>query len=98
MARALYNGKILFSALSDGIILSSGRFSSSAAAFSEKNLLEEKAVLITGMKKSGSATSDAAAASMHWVPDPVTGYYRPANRIQEIDPAEQRQMFLNNKK
>ncbi|XP_020570691.1 late embryogenesis abundant protein Lea5-like [Phalaenopsis equestris] len=97
MARALSNGKILFSALFDGIVLSSRKFSSSVVAFSGKEMLKEKTVLITEMTKSGSATADAASAQMNWIPDPVTGYYRPANHLRDIDPAEQRQMFLNNK-
>ena len=32
-----------------------------------------------------------------WVPDPVTGYYRPENRVDEIDVAELRAILLNNK-
>jgi len=34
------------------------------------------------------------SAENSWVPDPVTGYYRPANRADEIDVAELRQIFL----
>lgn len=30
-----------------------------------------------------------------WVPDPVTGYYRPENRVDEIDVAELRAVLLN---
>ncbi|KAI9114026.1 hypothetical protein K1719_015277 [Acacia pycnantha] len=40
------------------------------------------------------ASSEAASA---WVPDPVTGYYRPMNHSPEIDPAELRLMLLNHK-
>ncbi|KAL8137188.1 hypothetical protein V2J09_003189 [Rumex salicifolius] len=29
-----------------------------------------------------------------WVPDPITGYYRPANRASEIDVAELRDLHL----
>ncbi|KAL9228209.1 hypothetical protein vseg_003814 [Gypsophila vaccaria] len=32
-----------------------------------------------------------------WVPDPATGYYKPANRGDEIDVAELRQICLNHK-
>ncbi|KAL6502810.1 hypothetical protein OROHE_023978 [Orobanche hederae] len=32
-----------------------------------------------------------------WVPDPVTGYYRPENQAKEIDPVELRAMLLKNK-
>ncbi|KAL2507635.1 protein senescence-associated protein 21 [Forsythia ovata] len=31
-----------------------------------------------------------------WVPDPVTGYYRPENRAKEIDAAELRALLLKN--
>ncbi|KAL8143048.1 hypothetical protein V2J09_016080 [Rumex salicifolius] len=34
------------------------------------------------------------SAENSWVPDPVTGYYRPANRANEIDGAELREMLL----
>ncbi|KAF8394591.1 hypothetical protein HHK36_020805 [Tetracentron sinense] len=43
-----------------------------------------------GMQKDGSETCS-------WVPDPVTGYYRPENRGDEIDVAELREMLLNHK-
>lgn len=36
-------------------------------------------------------------AESAWAPDPVTGYYRPSNRADEIDPAELREMLLKNK-
>lgn len=36
-------------------------------------------------------------ASNAWAPHPLTGYYRPANHADEIDPVELRQMLLNNK-
>ncbi|CAH8305350.1 unnamed protein product [Eruca vesicaria subsp. sativa] len=32
-----------------------------------------------------------------WIPDPKTGYYRPATVSEEIDPAELRAVLLNNK-
>ncbi|KAF9604754.1 hypothetical protein IFM89_010256 [Coptis chinensis] len=35
--------------------------------------------------------------SSSWVPDPVTGYYRPENRGDEIDVAELREMLINRK-
>lgn len=36
-------------------------------------------------------------AESAWAPDPVTGYYRPLNHADEIDPAELREMLLKNK-
>ncbi|KAL6968537.1 hypothetical protein U1Q18_034340 [Sarracenia purpurea var. burkii] len=32
-----------------------------------------------------------------WVPDPVTGYYRPENHADDVDVAELRETQLNNK-
>ncbi|KAK9933807.1 hypothetical protein M0R45_020982 [Rubus argutus] len=35
--------------------------------------------------------------SSAWAPDPRTGYYRPGNRGDEIDPVELREMLLKQK-
>ncbi|KAK4482169.1 hypothetical protein RD792_009310 [Penstemon davidsonii] len=45
------------------------------------------------MKKGGSEESTKTP----WVPDPVTGYYRPENHSKEIDAADLREMLLKNK-
>ncbi|PON48457.1 Late embryogenesis abundant protein [Trema orientale] len=42
-------------------------------------------------KKAGE---DGASENVAWVPDPITGYYRPENGAQEIDVAELRAMLL----
>ncbi|XP_057433063.1 late embryogenesis abundant protein Lea5-like [Lotus japonicus] len=39
--------------------------------------------------------TDSEASSSAWAPDPVTGYYRPINRMNEVDPVELRNMLLN---
>ncbi|XP_015899882.3 late embryogenesis abundant protein Lea5-D [Ziziphus jujuba] len=49
--------------------------------------VEETAMI----KDQSSGTSSA------WAPDPLTGYYRPANCAAEIDPVELRQMLLSNR-
>ena len=46
------------------------------------------------MKKGGEETSKKTTS---WVPDPVTGYYRPESHAKEIDAAELRQMLLKHK-
>lgn len=38
-----------------------------------------------------------ASSSSSWVPDPVTGYYRPGNVVEEVDLAELRNILLNKK-
>ncbi|XAR61353.1 hypothetical protein NMG60_11035037 [Bertholletia excelsa] len=55
-------------------------------------------------RASGSARSGVMAkkggeesAKTSWVPDPVTGYYRPENKGNEIDVAELREVLLKNK-
>ncbi|KAH7838622.1 hypothetical protein Vadar_029196 [Vaccinium darrowii] len=47
---------------------------------------------VTGKKGGAEATKTSS-----WVPDPVTGYYRPENQADEIDVAELREMLVNNK-
>ena len=48
------------------------------------------------VKKQGEEVV-GSTEKVSWVPDPVTGYYRPENRVDEIDVAELRSIFLNNK-
>ncbi|KAF3569896.1 hypothetical protein F2Q69_00060023 [Brassica cretica] len=49
---------------------------------------------VTVGKLEQRANQEAESA---WAPDPVTGYYRPSNCADEIDPAELREMLLKNK-
>ncbi|KAG9134023.1 hypothetical protein Leryth_004732 [Lithospermum erythrorhizon] len=44
-----------------------------------------------------ATTTTTSSATTPWVPDPKTGYYRPDNGANEIDPAQLRQMLLNHK-
>nr|DAD38111.1 TPA_asm: hypothetical protein HUJ06_008752 [Nelumbo nucifera] len=37
------------------------------------------------------------SAASSWIPDPITGYYRPENHGEEIDVAELRRVLLNQK-
>ncbi|KAE8816820.1 hypothetical protein D1007_05564 [Hordeum vulgare] len=54
------------------------------------------------MRRGAAATADGkaareaekAAADSSWVPDPVTGHYRPANRSSGADPADLRAAHL----
>ncbi|KAL0925568.1 hypothetical protein M5K25_003918 [Dendrobium thyrsiflorum] len=43
------------------------------------------------------ASDDLNPSSTAWMPDPVTGYYGPANRQKEIDAAEMRGRLLSRK-
>jgi hypothetical protein len=42
----------------------------------------------------GEAKERGSAAEESWVPDPVTGHYRPANRAAAVDPADLRAAHL----
>ncbi|KAK1437227.1 hypothetical protein QVD17_03016 [Tagetes erecta] len=46
------------------------------------------------MMKKGSEESKK---STPWIPDPVTGYYRPEGQIKEVDAAELRELLLKHK-
>lgn len=47
------------------------------------------------MGKKGVNTAAAAGEEKTpWVPDPVTGYYRPAGGAKEVDPADLRAKLL----
>ncbi|CAI9105410.1 OLC1v1004323C1 [Oldenlandia corymbosa var. corymbosa] len=47
------------------------------------------------MKKGGGEETTRTTTS--WVPDPVTGYYRPESHANEIDAAELRNLLLKHK-
>ncbi|KAK1316872.1 Late embryogenesis abundant protein Lea5-D [Acorus calamus] len=86
MARSLSN-VIIRSALSDGVpvMISRRGYSATTAAMEEK-----KKVAAAVMRKK-------TEAEISWVPDPVTGYYRPADRRGEVDAAELRRILLSRK-
>ncbi|KAM0053945.1 putative Late embryogenesis abundant protein, LEA_3 subgroup [Helianthus debilis subsp. tardiflorus] len=41
--------------------------------------------------------SEESKKSTPWVPDPITGYYKPEGQTNEIDAAELREMLLKQK-
>lgn len=45
------------------------------------------------LKKGGEESTKTTS----WVPDPVTGYYRPEGHANEMDAAELRNMLLKHK-
>ncbi|XP_030513935.1 late embryogenesis abundant protein Lea5-D [Rhodamnia argentea] len=53
--------------------------------------------LVGKVEEMAATKEQSGGASSAWGPDPVTGYYRPANRAAEIDVAELRAMLLNHK-
>ncbi|XP_010269579.1 PREDICTED: late embryogenesis abundant protein Lea5-D-like [Nelumbo nucifera] len=101
MARSFSNAR-LFYALVDGVSVSVNRRSYSTAAAAAASVRGGGAM--GGMGKRGGGgeergkMNERTEISSSWVPDPVTGYYRPENRGAEIDVAELREMVLNNRK
>ncbi|KMT06037.1 hypothetical protein BVRB_7g163660 [Beta vulgaris subsp. vulgaris] len=89
MARSLSNAKVFFSLVVDNISMASQRRGYAAAS-------QGVAAVGRGSGKSGQEERGRSAENS-WVPDPVTGYYRPANRAAEIDVAELREMLLKQK-
>ena len=71
-----------FSAASQGVVSSVARGGGVTAA--SRNVA----------KKSGEEAVVGPTEKVSWVPDPVTGYYRPDNGVQEIDGAELRAALL----
>lgn len=58
-----------------------------------RKAVEKVAKRITG-KEVNIAAASASAEKTPWVPDPVTGYYRPAGGAKEVDAAELRARLL----
>ncbi|KAL8192007.1 hypothetical protein R6Q57_028128 [Mikania cordata] len=52
-----------------------------------------KGSVVAMMKKGGEESKKSTA----WIPDPVTGYYKPEGHGNQIDPAELREMLLKRK-
>ncbi|KAG1326236.1 Late embryogenesis abundant protein Lea5-D [Cocos nucifera] len=99
MARALCSTAALAATLSDRIaVLISRRSYAGAAAVtgtaaSRGRSAEEKVARKGSVVGSGSSSG----SSDSWVPDPVTGYYRPGNRRVEVDAAELRETHLSHR-
>ncbi|KAL5996175.1 hypothetical protein ACLOJK_026249 [Asimina triloba] len=82
-------------AAADGISLALKRrgYSTKATWKFEEGILKQVEVkkMVVGnwnLKRDGGPDSS-------WVPDPVTGYYRPGNMVEDVDVAEQRQLRLS---
>ncbi|KAI4378934.1 hypothetical protein MLD38_016351 [Melastoma candidum] len=98
MARSLAGPKSIVSSLADKVSVS---FASRRgfAASPAGGVSAAGGGMSTGgmMRKMNEAAGGTTARESSWAPDPVTGYYRPADRDVEIDPAELRAMLLKPK-
>ncbi|KAI3968548.1 hypothetical protein MKX01_007858 [Papaver californicum] len=92
MAGSLSNTKLVLSALIDGISLSINRSRGITSVASQA--VGSSVVRGDKVKKqsAGAVTEESS-----WVPDPVTGYYRPENHADDIDVAALRETLMNQK-
>ncbi|KAL1558380.1 protein SENESCENCE-ASSOCIATED GENE 21, mitochondrial-like [Salvia divinorum] len=95
MARSFSNAKTVSSFIGNQISASVARRGYSAAS---QGMGSSGGGRVVGaapnvMLKKGSEKAGESA----WVPDPVTGYYRPESKAKELDPAELRKMLIRSK-
>lgn len=76
------------------VIYRRGYAAASDASPSMRGGLDSISVMEKGVTKNSSGPSGTSSA---WAPDPITGYYRPINHTNEIDPVELRKMLLKHK-
>ncbi|XP_062197630.1 protein SENESCENCE-ASSOCIATED GENE 21, mitochondrial-like [Phragmites australis] len=69
-------------------------YSVAAAMVKEAGRRAEEKVAKRVMGKEVNTVAASADEKTAWVPDPVTGYYRPAGGAKEVDPAELRAKLL----
>ncbi|KAG5587718.1 hypothetical protein H5410_048152 [Solanum commersonii] len=91
MARSFSNSKILSAFVSDSV----------SAFLSRRGYAAASQGAVSGVAKGGVPRSNVMmqksgeeSVKTSWVPDPVTGYYRPEGQANEIDAAELRKMLL----
>ncbi|XP_066308837.1 late embryogenesis abundant protein Lea5-D-like [Miscanthus floridulus] len=53
--------------------------------------------MMLGKEVNTAAAASVSAEKNPWVPDPVTGYYRPAGGAKEVDAAELRARLLTHR-
>lgn len=96
MARSFSNAKLFSAFVADGIsnaIYKRGYAAASQGAVSRATGGRTSAAAM--MKKSAEEMT-GSTEKVSWVPDPVTGVYRPENLANELDVADLRAMFLKN--
>nr|AGW45454.1 late embryogenesis abundant protein [Reaumuria trigyna] len=91
MARCSFSNAKLFSTLViDNFSLAFSRRTYAAA--SQGMAMSNSSNLLR--RGGGSSSTSTSSTEDSWVPDPVTGYYRPANHADDVDVAELREMLL----
>ncbi|KAF5744130.1 Indole-3-acetic acid-induced protein ARG2 [Tripterygium wilfordii] len=90
MARYFSNVKVVFDVISKAV---ARRGYATAAAPSQGRVVSN--VAAAGPRSSSApAMVKKEGEKVSWVPDPVTGYYRPESGAEEIDVAELRALLL----
>lgn len=94
MARSFSNSKIISAFVSNSVSTFLRRRGYAAASQGAVSSVGKGGVPRSNvmMQKSGEESVKTS-----WVPDPVTGYYRPEGQGNEIDPAELRKMLLKHR-
>ena len=98
MSRSFSNAKLFSAVVVDGISNAIYRRGYAAASQGVVSNVARGTGARSGamMKKSGEEMV-GSTEKVSWVPDPVTGYYRPENGVNEIDVADLRASLLKNK-
>ncbi|KAF5732642.1 Indole-3-acetic acid-induced protein ARG2 [Tripterygium wilfordii] len=89
MARSFSNAKVVFDVISKAV---ARRGYATGAAPSQGRIVSN--VAAAGPRSSAPAMVKKEGEKVAWVPDPVTGYYRPERGAEEIDVAELRALLL----
>ncbi|KAI3749216.1 hypothetical protein L2E82_19823 [Cichorium intybus] len=91
MARSISNAKLLSSLLIDQVSVVARRGYAATSTGNVSGSLRGSGVAM--MKKAG----EESKKSTPWVPDPVTGYYKPEGHKNQVDAADLRELFLKQK-
>ncbi|EOX95115.1 hypothetical protein QUC31_004859 [Theobroma cacao] len=91
MARSFSNAKLFSTFVADGI---SNAISRRGYAAASQGVVSGGAARNAAVVKKTGEEMAGAKEKVSWVPDPVTGFYRPENTAKEIDVAELRAMLL----
>ncbi|KAG6647903.1 hypothetical protein I3843_07G108000 [Carya illinoinensis] len=97
MARSFSNAKLLSALVVDGFSNAISRRGYSASSQGIMATVARGGTSGARMGKTPGEDATRSTEKVAWVPDPVTGYYRPENSVEEIDMAELRALLLNNK-
>ncbi|CAH1447520.1 unnamed protein product [Lactuca virosa] len=93
MARSISNAKFLSSFLVDQLSVVARRgYAAATSSGSVSGSVRGSGVAM--MKKGGE---ESKKSSTPWVPDPVTGYYKPEGQTNQVDAADLRELLLKQK-